>query len=79
MFSTKISLWLENRIDFKGGLDVGWDRMGKIRWGRGGYMGLGERMEKETDRIESILRGSMETVQRKHPQIYGGNPKNVSK
>lgn len=53
--------------------------MGKIRWGRGGYMGLGERMEKETDRIENILRGSMETVQRKHPQIYGGNPKNVSK
>lgn len=53
--------------------------MGKIRWGRGGWVGLGERMEKETDRIESILRVGMETVQWKHPEIYGGNPKNVCK
>lgn len=53
--------------------------MGKIRWGRGRCMGLEERMEKETDRIEGTLRGGMETVQWKHPKIYGGNPKNVSK
>lgn len=52
---------------------------GKIRWGRGGCMGLGEKVEKVTDKIEGILRGSMETVQWKHPKIYGGNSKNVSK
>lgn len=42
-------------------------------------MGQGAKMEKVTDRIEGILRGSMETVQWKHPKIYGGNSKNVFK
>lgn len=62
-------------------VDQSWD---ETEWGRSdgeGEDGWGWEREwrKETDRIESILRGGMETVQWKHPKIYGGNAKNVSK
>lgn len=42
-------------------------------------MRLGERLDRETDRTEDLLRGGKEKVQGKHPKIYGGNPNEVSK